>query len=130
MIFSEIGKIVFDEWIKTPTIRQNVELDAFVVMPNHFHGIIILKNIDDHANVETTRRVVSTKTLPAGSLGAVIAQFKSICTKRIRKMYNPDFRWQSRFYDRVIRDEPELNRIREYIRNNPARWQDGRYYQG
>ena len=55
-----------------------------------------------------------------------IGQFKSVCTKRIRAVNDPEFQWQSRFHDHIIRNEPELFRIRQYIRNNPAKWERDR----
>ena len=116
MILNDIGKIVEREWIKTEQIRENIELDYYVVMPNHVHGIIII-----FENVKTTRRVVST-TLKPNSLGSIIGQFKSVCTKEIRKLA-PAFHWQSRFYDRIIRNEKELYKIRNYIEQNPLRWE-------
>jgi REP element-mobilizing transposase RayT len=141
MILNEIGKIVDEEWNKTEEIRENIELDYFVVMPNHIHGILILDN------VETTGPVVSknseaiqsreiretnkcidklshgtSTTLRANSLGSIIGQFKSICTKRIRKSGNSSFQWQPRFYDRIIRNDRELYQIRKYIEQNPMKW--------
>jgi putative transposase len=115
---SPIGEIVAEEWQKTPQIRPNVELDEWVVMPNHVHGIIV---ITAAAAVETPRRGVST-----GSLGAIVGQIKSVCTKRIWAAGYTDFGWQSRFYDRIIRDEMALARTREYIRNNPLKWERDR----
>jgi len=146
---SPIGEIVAEEWQKTEHIRANVVLDAWVVMPNHLHGIIgITGTAHDDADtrddvnaprdvvVETPRRGVSTAAATAtaaasaawksGSLGAIIGQFKSVCTKRIWAAGFRDFAWQERFYDHIIRDERALNRIREYIANNPARWESDR----
>jgi len=76
--------------------------------------------------VETPRRGVSTppSRLKAGSLGAIIGQIKSICTKRIRAAGYTDFAWQARFYDHIIRNESSLERIREYVANNPATWKE------
>jgi REP element-mobilizing transposase RayT len=137
MIISEEGKIIEEEWLKTEKIRHYVLLDEFIVMPNHFHAIIML--IKDYDNKtgnlipETIHRVVSTKaknasrTLKPDSLGSIIGQFKSICTKRIRK-FNNEFEWQERFYDRVIRDEKELNEVRGYIYNNPLNWNKDKFY--
>jgi putative transposase len=74
---------------------------------------------------ETPQRGVSTKKgsrLKPNSLGAIIGQLKSSCTKRIWATGNRDFSWQSRFYDHIIRDEHSLNTIREYIINNPIKW--------
>lgn len=154
MSLSVIGEIVAAEWLKTPTIRQNVELDAWVVMPNHLHGIVIINNPDNtvktpHRGVsntgsptsvsasesfaknesgisgtETRHRRVSTKPrLASGSLGAMVNQFKSVCTKQIRGAGNERFDWQSRFYDHIIRNDKSLKEIREYIFNNPAKWE-------
>jgi REP element-mobilizing transposase RayT len=73
-------------------------------------------------NVETPRRGVST--LKPDSLGSIIGQFKSKSTKRVRAMGYCDFGWQPRFYDHIIRDEADLQRIRRYIQANPARWKE------
>lgn len=123
------GSIVNEEWIKTGTIRKNVILDEYIVMPNHFHGIIALEKINDQSALETTRRVVSTKstTLLPNSLGSIIGQFKSKCTKRIWE-FNFDFKWQGRFHDRIIRNEKELDNIRAYIHYNPLKWSDDEFY--
>ena len=119
MRLSGIGEIVSEGWQKTEQIRANVKLDGWIVMPNHIHGIIILTN-DHRKNVETTRRVVST--LKPNSLGSIIGQFKSTTTKRIHSIGHSDFAWQSRFYDHIIRNEKSLQKIREYIHNNPLKW--------
>jgi putative transposase len=121
MHLSSIGEIVAEEWQKTPDIRPNVVLDEWVIMPNHLHGIIIIER-----DVSTTTTTPSR--LKAGSLGAIIGQVKSICTKRIWAIGHTDFAWQARFYDHIIRNEASLKRIREYIVNNPAKWKEDRYY--
>ena len=118
MILSQAGKIVNDEWLRTAIVRENVILDEYQVMPNHFHGIIGLEK-KVQANIETTRRVVSTnesKTLQPDSIGSIIGQFKSICTKDIKK-FHKEFKWQGRFHDRIIRNEEELENVRKYIKN-------------
>lgn len=134
MQLSDIGKIVADEWQKTSQIRSNVKLDEWVVMPNHFHGIIIIDNpAQTFQNpAETFRRNVSNvnsqfnqstnkSRLKPDSLGSIIGQFKSVCTKQIRQQH-PEFRWQTRFHDIIIRNEKSLHNIRRYIINNPAKW--------
>lgn len=153
MYLSELGEVVANEWSKTPSIRQNVELDQWVVMPNHIHGIIIINSPDNTvetprwgvsntahpitapssespvrnesriSGTETRHRRVSTKPrLTSGSLGAIVNQFKSVCTKQIRSS-NAEFDWQPRFYDHIIRSDKGLKEIREYIYNNPAKWE-------
>lgn len=88
MVLNDIGKIVQEEWERTAIVRKNIELGAYVVMPNHFHGILII-----HDGVGASRRLAPTTTNAIspkpGSLGAIMAQFKSIVTKRIWKM--PEF---------------------------------------
>jgi len=126
MKLNEIGKIVDEEWKRTEEVREYIELDYFVVMPNHIHGIIILDNVETTGPVvsnktEAIHRIAST-TLQANSLGSIIGQFKSVCTKRIRKSGKSSFQWQSRFYDRIIRNDRELFQIRKYIEQNPLKW--------
>ncbi len=119
MAVSGIGGIVREEILRTPEVRVNVDLDEWVIMPNHIHMII---QIGDSSAVETPRRGVSTWKL--GTLGAIMNQFKSVCTKRIRVAYpESGFAWQSRFYDHVVRDAESLRLVREYIRKNPSEWQ-------
>jgi putative transposase len=214
---SGIGRIVADEWQRTSRVRTNVALDAWVIMPDHLHGIIRIlppagrrfrdgdaardrdcvdggdaarrdagmardrdasdriTGIAPNRNVETPRRGVSTVAiaqgpdttaptvaiaqapgiaspptpthrfvrsagnesmagavvprgsdrprLQAGSLGAIIGQFKAQCTKRIRMAGHDDFAWQARFYDSIIRDRAGLLRVRRYIAANPIRWE-------
>jgi REP element-mobilizing transposase RayT len=118
------GEIVWEEWFHTAQIRPNVQLheDEFVVMPNHVHGIIWI--VDEKA----THRVAPTKhprDPKPGSLGAIIGQYKSITTKRINQLRNsPRIRgWQRNYYDRIIRNESELDVIRKYIQTNPFNWE-------
>jgi REP element-mobilizing transposase RayT len=95
-------------------------LDEFVVMPNHLHGILVITGDQG----KTSHRDVSTKArLQSQSLGAMIGQFKSVCTKRIRGAGFLQFAWQSRFYEHIIRDERSIGSIRQYIVDNPVKWE-------
>lgn len=131
VVLSPVGEIVAEEWLKTEKIRPNVSLDEWVIMPDHLHGIIVIHesdSVETPQNVETPRRGVSTpgggsRGLQPGSLGSIIGQFKSICTKRIRAAGHPAFGWQARFYDHVIRSDESLHEIRRYIRDNPLKWE-------
>lgn len=165
MQLSDIGDIVAEEWLKTAAIRRTVTLDKWVIMPDHFHGILTLHasesdalsgripfanlnadvrvnggiEMDDGGEMNdgtgTTRRVVPeikitddlsnqkrSSTLQPNSVGSIIGQFKSVCTKRIRDLGYDDFEWQGRFHDRIIRNAAHLNRIRNYIIMNPVKW--------
>ena len=109
-------KFVQNEWLKIPIIRSNVILDEFIVMPNHFHGILV---IIDNLNKATRRVAPTSKTLQANSIGSILGQFKSVVTKQIKNMGLKDFKWQRNYFERIIRDEKEMNAIREYIFYNP-----------
>ncbi len=130
MQLSEIGKIVWDEWFVSEKIRNHIFMDEFVIMPNHIHGIVIINN-DDCRDVlqnvstdksEKPKNKFFSKISPSSkSLSMMVRQFKSAVTIKSREI-NPNFAWQPRFHDRIIRNENELNRIRHYIRENPAKW--------
>jgi len=117
-----------------------VELDQWVVMPNHLHAIITLKWRDPAvetcvahvsqgnlahvpAQEEQAVQLHPQRMLQSGSLGSIINQFKGACTKRAGDAGFDGFAWQPRFFEHVIRDEEELGRIRSYIQRNPARWE-------
>jgi putative transposase len=143
MMLNKVGKIVEWEWLELPKRLRYVELGAYVVMPNHFHGILFI-----HENVGATRQgqtmslsgadplqTVTTEgidgsPLPRGpkpaSLGAIIAQFKSRVTKRIWKF--PEFKetpvWQRNYYEHIIRDEKDLQNKTDYIEANPLLWDE------
>ena len=120
VVLSPVGLIVEEEWQRTAVVRPSVGLDEFVVMPNHVHGILVIT--EDQG--KTSHRDVSTKPiLRPHSLGAMIGQFKSVCTKRIRGEGFLQFAWQARFYEHIIRDERSLGSIRQYIVDNPVKWE-------
>lgn len=133
VILSTIGRIVAEEWQRTAELRENVELDAFVVMPNHIHGIIVIRNNNErafHRNAPTAADCEPNRTLQAGSLGAVIGRFKGKVSRRVHD--TPKCRdltiWQRNYYDHVIRSEKSLQAVRTYIALNPASWTEDSYY--
>ena len=114
---SSLGNIVAESWAWLEVGYFQVSLDAWVVMPNHIHGIIVLT--DGRGG---SRTAPTTKPKP---LGRLIGAFKTISTKRINAMRRaPATRfWQRNFYEHVIRNESALSRVREYIVNNPLHWE-------
>jgi len=131
MRLNEYGAIVKDEWLRTDTLRENVVIDEYIIMPNHIHGIVIIMG-DGRGTLQrastgpirATHRVAPTaRGLISNSIGAIIGQFKSIVTKDVRKMGFRYFKWQRNYYEHVIRNEDKLNRTREYVLNNPLQWQ-------
>jgi REP element-mobilizing transposase RayT len=139
MRLNTVGKIVQEEWIRSAQIRSEVMLDEFIIMPNHFHAILFIldKNNRKHNFLEFQPQVRATGRSPQPgserprgpaprSLGAFIAGFKSSVTKRVNRMNNTPGSplWQRNYFDRVIRDEDELDHIRKYIWNNPHQWEE------
>jgi putative transposase len=121
MQLNTFGEIVRAEWERTPEIRHEVELGAFVVMPNHFHAIVIFKN-DDTANVGADGRPPLHRQ--PHSLGSLMAGFKSTVTKQINEIRGTPKMpvWQRNYYERIIRNADEANRIHLYIESNPSHW--------
>ena len=117
-----LGKITEREWLKTFQIRENIQSDKYIVMPNHFHGIIILTN-----NKKGVLQYAPTNKFrsPSQTIGSIVRGFKSAVTREIKRLDYPFLYsiWQRNYYEHIIRNERELNRIREYIQNNPLRWQ-------
>ena len=125
------GRIADEYWRAIPQHYPGVLLDAYVIMPNHVHGIIILQRDPvetGHAPSLTNVPTYSAETGHAPSLrkrptvGNVVGSYKSAVKKKIREEGGNDFDWQLRFYDRIIRDERPLKEVRRYIIENPRKW--------
>jgi REP element-mobilizing transposase RayT len=143
------GRIVEKEWLNTGAVRPHVDLDEYMVMPNHFHGILVIGNNDlvgarrclaqnampqdetmssecgaIHGETRATQRVAPT--IKSGTMGAIIGQFKSMVTKQINIIRDTAGAplWQRNYYEHIIRDERELYAVRKYIRYNPQKWDE------
>lgn len=119
MCLNQLGRMVEAAWLEIPEHDPAVLLDEYIVMPDHFHGIIFL-------NREKPVGERHASPLPgnaSGTLPTIIGSFKSAVTKRINRLRNTPGAslWQRSFYDRIIRDEKELDTFRAYIRANPLR---------
>lgn len=138
MVLNKYGKIVRGEWDNTGFANPHIKLNSFQIMPNHFHGIIQIvhrvggdaanipaTNNDYHATGAIKNETMAAISPNAGSLSQIIRSFKSAITKRINQTRNtPGARvLQPRFHDHIIRNENELFRIRQYIKNNPLNWE-------
>jgi REP element-mobilizing transposase RayT len=142
MLANTYGNIVQEEWSRTALIRQEITLDAFQVMPNHVHGIVliapdaIIEAVGAGAtNVGATgqsplhlRPQPPSAQPPHGparrSLGSFVVGFKTAVTQRINQLRGSHGLpvWQRNYYERIIRNEAELNPVRDYIAGNPAQW--------
>ena len=145
MVLSPIGELAGKYWLEIPQHFPFVKLGAFVIMPHHVHGIIIIDKPDGDANtmVETTHAlslpIPKPKPQPQSmgherlqnqgknTLSSIVGSYKSVVTKQAR-IINPHFAWQSRFYDHIIRDKKSYNQITEYIINNPLNWKDDKIH--
>lgn len=171
MHLSEIGDIVHTEWFKTFEMRpdMNLEMDEYVIMPNHFHAIIYIGDsrfntpkkrddadlmegmdamdelntvhVNDTMNGRDAMHCVSTDNTDhtnannsknkfgpqSKNLASIIRGFKIGVTTNARKI-NPDFAWQSRYHDHIIRNNKSLLNIQNYIINNPKKWKDDQFY--
>ena len=121
MLLNQIGKMVREEWLKSSQIRQEIELDEWVIMPNHLHGIVVIQN-----NNSINKKGASLAPLQRKpkSLSSFVAGFKSSVTRRIKifcTQSNPRI-WQRNYYESIIRNERHLNQIRQYIIDNPYKW--------
>lgn len=132
MQLSEIGIILDAEWYKTSELRTdlNIILDEFMIMPNHFHGIIILNEVDSNDSDKEghSERDVCNTSLQSASknLSSIVRGLKSSTTSKARTV-NPNFASQSNYYDHVIRNEKSLFEIRKYIIENPLKWELDEY---
>jgi len=139
---SVIRRIVETMWKQIPVHFPHVALDEWVVMPNHIHGILIIADTackgeafpaDPFTSGATCDEETSNDShlpgnaspLRSGSVGAVVGNFKSLTSRRVNRIrHTPGIPlWQRNYYERVVRNEQELNAIRQYIINNPASWE-------
>ncbi len=114
MVVNSIGRIIQKVWDELAFRFSVIGTDAFVIMPNHVHGIIIVGAQFIAPFRDSMNR--------APTLGDIVRTFKAISSRMVRKEY-PEFSWQRNYYEHVIRDDDSLNRIRDYILTNPRRWE-------
>jgi len=142
MHLSHVGVIADILWYEIPHHAKNVELGVFVVMPNHLHGILILNGDGGGGgNVETGHALSlpdqRDQPTPPGAqrfqnqgkntVSSIIGSYKSAVTKHARRL-GVEFAWQPRFHDHIIRNDPEYQRINDYIESNPENWDKDRFY--
>ncbi len=133
---SAAGTIAEGMWYQIPQYFANCQLDAFIVMPNHIHGILGLTTLDrasDHASQSPQQLLKGGFAGPLNpmlsnhSVAKILRWYKGRCKFEIAKI-NPAFAWQSRFYDHIIRHSADLARIQQYITTNPAHWPQDCHY--
>jgi putative transposase len=131
MQLSMMGELAEKFWLEIPNQFPYIELGNLMVMPNHVHGILLLdtfkipnpngnkiaKDVEENGGFATAKNPMLGE-----NISKIIRWFKGRCTFEIRKLHS-QFRWQTRFYDTVIKDADSFERIQNYILKNPERWQ-------
>jgi REP element-mobilizing transposase RayT len=132
IVYNKAGKIAKALWLEIPNRYESMYLDEYVIMPDHIHGIIqiVPKKLKNQ-----TRRLPKTKKsggvtgyhnpmLQKQSISNAMRWFTGRVTFEVHRNHSTEFQWQRRFYDHIIRNQDELNRIRKYIRHNPKQWKE------
>jgi REP element-mobilizing transposase RayT len=168
MILNDAGKMIENEWLNLENRFPNIELHEFIVMPNHFHGILKIVGaalvaaqstqstlvaaqstpvraalVDAQSTLAVAQNEMETQTIegqpqgiaPTKTIGDMMGAFKSITTvEYIRGVKNLGWKpfdgkiWQRNYYEHIIRNEQSYQNISNYIINNPAKWQDDKFY--
>lgn len=118
-----LGQMVRKEWMYLPCRFVNIELDEFIVMPNHVHGIIIVLTADTQNRIAATNNETFGQPVP-GSIPTIVRTYKAVMTLRARRMLD-DAKiqiWQRNYYEHVIRNDRGLEAARRYIQENPMNW--------
>jgi putative transposase len=140
MLFNDVSHIAIKCWQNLPERFRKVSLDEFVLMPNHFHGIINIsdnKGVINHAPTGNRNEFVGAQFIApkkydatdqgvinhASTLGMIVRTFKALASRKIHLSGKDEFNWQRNYYEHIIRNEDSLNYIREYIITNPLRWE-------
>ena len=137
MVLSEVGIIADILWHQIPIHHKNVELGDFVVMPNHIHGILIIDKQSDNIDVDNVETGHALSLPPLSSLpkpgsqrfqnigkntiSSIVGSYKSAVTKHANRLGYPH-QWQKLFYDNIIRNNNDYQRISDYIVSNPENW--------
>ncbi|MEK7452094.1 MAG: transposase [Patescibacteria group bacterium] len=124
MKLNDMGKMIEQQWMDLPNRFSNIELDTYVIMPNHIHGIIIVNPIRERAG-----------TRPAPTIANIVGTFKSFSMneyiRNVKHANWPSFDqkiWQRNFYEQIIRNIASLYQIREYILQNPQNWKTDKLF--
>lgn len=125
IILNKAGNIVEQCWNDIPNHFPHVQLDQYVIMPNHIHGILVINDIVGAKNVSPLQQ--NKFQSPSKTVGSIVRGFKIGVTKWFRSNTNIHDVWQRNYYEQIIRDENDLNRIRRYIIENPLKWRNDAY---
>ena len=142
MILNEAGEMIKKWWLELQNKFINFELDKFVIMPNHFHGIIVIQNKNPPVGAPLVGAQSSSQGQPQGhaptagkNVGQFIGAFKSLTTNEyirgVKSGKYPPFEkriWQRNYHEHIIRNEKSYEKIYNYIKHNPEKWEDDKFY--
>ncbi len=142
MIINDAGKMVEKEILKTNEIRENIKIEEYIIMPNHIHFLIeivevlllahpnITKNnsINNKTDIEERICQQQTHTMQSNTIGSIVNHIKSKITKWYRQNTDIYCVWQRNYYENIIKNEEMYQKVSEYIKNNPQKWTDDKYY--
>jgi putative transposase len=139
MQLNEAGLLAQKTWVTLPDRYPGIDLDDHIIMPNHLHGIIVITPSTNIQNMpqrfQASKQAIllaNTQIDPVSyippTLSAIVRTFKAATTRFIRTTTTPEFSWQTRYWDSIIRDTKQLHNIREYIRTNPQNWLKDKLY--
>jgi len=134
--YPKLKNIVLEQWQALPNKFSNIDLDEYVIMPNHLHGIVVINDVSVGATLAVAQNTAAgragaspTPIMNRLTLGDIIGTFKSISVNKWLKHIRQNnidalgIFWQRNYYEHIIRDQKSLNRIRQYIISNPNNWE-------
>ena len=162
MVLNTFGQIAHDEWVNTLNIRNNIELDALVIMPNHIHAIIHIRGsgeshspnssgesnspnssgeshspngtgesnspLTEKGECNSPQRSPRRFVSPSHTVGAIVRGYKSAVTKQLNQLHIGCEVWQRNYFEHIIRNDMAYQRISAYIKNNPAKWAQDKFF--
>jgi putative transposase len=162
MVLNTFGQIAHDEWVNTLNIRNNIELDTFVIMPNHIHAIIHIRRrgelhspngrgelhspnssgeshspngtgeshspLTEKGECNSPQRSPRRFVSPSHTVGAIVRGYKSAVTKQLNQLHIGCEVWQRNYFEHIIRNDMAYQRISAYIKNNPAKWAQDKFF--
>jgi putative transposase len=129
MILNQYGSIVRDVWEGLPDRVSDIDLDEYIIMPNHFHAIISIDKSPESTEIHKDLDVDDIKARRKMILPKVVGRFKMLAAKAINQSREIEGSfWQRNYYERVIRSEEDCQIVRQYIINNPVQWEMDEHY--
>ncbi|MEX2231950.1 MAG: transposase [Cyclobacteriaceae bacterium] len=139
MELNEYGQIAYDEWVKLPERFGHVALDVFQIMPNHMHGIIVLKDEDSYGidsgedDKKKSKEEGATARVARTAMGGIVGAYKSLVANGCLAIFKSKNEimgklWHRNYHEHIIRDEESYQKIRNYIINNPSNWKRDKFF--